>query len=94
MSLGGRTARHHKKRGGGLGGPDLGQRGGDLMNVYSTFRNGLADTIDSGANFIRSWLPEPIKKLTRDIDVHSILGGRVDLENNGITMGGGRRRRR
>lgn len=94
MSLGGRTARHHKKRrGGGPGGPDLGQRGGDLMNVYSTFRNGLADTIDSGANFIRSWLPEPIKKLTTDSGVHSILGGSVEGEVSGRTMGGGRRRR-
>ena len=93
MSLGGRTARRHKKRGGEHTGGDLGQRGGDLMGVYSTFRNGLADTIDSGANFIRSWLPEPIKNLTTDSGVHSILGGRVEREGSGTTISGGRRRR-
>lgn len=94
MSLGGRTARRHKKRGGEHTGGDFGQRGGDLMSVYSTFRNGLADTIDSGAKIIRSWLPEPIKKLTRDSGVYSILSGGVEEEVSGGTMGGGRRRRR
>jgi len=95
MSLGGRTSRHHKKRKGGEPtGPDFGQRGGSLMGVYSTFKNGLADTIDSSANYFRSWLPEPLKKLTTDGGVRSVFGGSVDLEGPGRTMGGGRRRRR
>jgi hypothetical protein len=95
MSSGGRTTRHHKKRrGGGPGGPDLGQRGGDLMSIYSTFKNGLADTFDSSANYFRTWLPEPLKKLTTDGGVRSVFGGSVDLEDTGRTMGGGRRRRR
>ncbi len=95
MSLGGRTARHHKKKGGGSpNGPDLVQRGGGLMGLYSDFRNSLADMIHNGANYARGWLPEPLKKLTTDGGVHSILGGSVGGEENGTTMGGGRRRRR
>jgi len=93
MSSGGRTTRHHKKRrGGGPGGPDLGQRGGDLMSIYSTFKNGLADTFDSSANYFRTWLPEPLKKLTTDGGVRSVFGGSIEPESN-TTMGGGRRRR-
>jgi hypothetical protein len=95
MSLGGKTSRHHKKRRGGEPtGVDLGQRGGSLMGVYSTFKNGLADTIDSSANYFRRWLPEPLKKLTTDSGVRSVFGGSVEGEDNGRTMGGGRRRRR
>lgn len=95
MSSGGRTTRHHKKRRGGEPtGVDLGQRGGNLMGIYSTFKNGLADTIDSSANYFRTWLPEPLKKLTTDSGVRSVFGGSVEGEDNGRTMGGGRRRRR
>jgi hypothetical protein len=94
MSSGGRTTRHHKKRRGGEPtGPNLGQRGGDLMGIYSTFKNGLADTFDTSANYFRTWLPEPLKKLTTDNGVRSVFGGSIEPEST-TTMGGGRRRRR
>jgi hypothetical protein len=95
MSLGGRTARvRNKKRGGGPGGPNVGeQRGGDLMGLYSDFRNSLADMIHNGANYARGWLPEPLKNLTKDSGVLTLMRGGVDQEGSGITMSGGRRRR-
>lgn len=93
MSLGGRTARRHKKRGGEHTGGDFGQRGGDLMGVYSTFRDGLVDTIHSGANFIRNLLPEFLKNLTTDSGVRSVFGGSLEGEGSGTTISGGRRRR-
>ena len=94
MSLGGRTARHaHKKKGGGSpNGPNVGQqRGGDLMGLYSSFRNSLAGMIDNGANYVRGWLPEPLKNLTTDGGVRTLMGGGVEREGTGITMGGGRK---
>jgi len=91
MSLGGRTARHRKKKGGGSSnGPGLGQSGGDLMGLYSDFRNSLAGMIHNGANYARGWLPEPIKKLTTDSGVHTLMGGSVEGES-GRTMTGGRK---
>jgi len=95
MSSGGRTTRHHKKRRGGEPtGVDLGQRGGgDLMGIYSTFKNGLVNTIDTSANYFRTWLPEPLKKLTTDSGVRSVFGGSIEPEST-TTMGGGRRTRR
>jgi hypothetical protein len=91
MSLGGRTARHHKKKGGGSpNGPNVGQqRGGGLMGLYSSFRNSLAGMIDNGANYLRGWLPEPLKNLTTDGGVRSVFGGSIEPESN-TTMGGGR----
>ena len=93
MSLGGRTARNHKKKGGGSSnGPNVGgQRGGDLMGLYSSFRNSLAGMIDNGANYVRGWLPEPLKNLTTDGGVHTLMGGSVEGEGSGRTMGGGRK---
>jgi len=95
MSLGGRTARHarhHKKKGGGSSnGPNLGgQRGGDLMGIYSDFRNSLAGMIRNAANYGREWLPEPLKNLTTDGGVHTLMGGSVEGEGGGRTMTGGR----
>ena len=94
MSLGGRTARHgHKKRkGGSSNGPNLeGQRGGDLMGLYSSFRNSLAGMIDNGANYVRGWLPEPLKNLTTDGGVHTLMRGGVEGEGSGTTITGGRK---
>ena len=94
MSLGGRTVRHHhhKKRGGSSNGPNVGgQRGGDLMGLYSSFRNSLAGMIDNGANYARGWLPEPLKNLTTDGGVHTLMGGSVEGEGSGRTMSGGTR---
>jgi hypothetical protein len=92
MSLGGRTARNHKKRkgGGSSNGPDLGQRGGDLMGLYLGFRNSLAGMIRNAANYGREWLPEPLKNLTTDGGVHTLMGGSVEGEGGGRTMTGGR----
>lgn len=93
MSLGGRTARRrdHKKKGGDSpNGPNVGQRGGDLMGLYSDFRNSLAGMIRNAANYGREWLPESLKNLTKDSGVNELLRGSVDLEGSGISMTGGR----
>lgn len=95
MSLGGRTARHarhHKKKGGGSpNGPNVGgQRDGGLMGLYSDFRNSLAGMIRNGANYARGWLPEPLKNLTTDGGVRTLIGERVEGEGSRRTMTGGR----
>ena len=93
MSLGGKTARrvHNKRKGGSSNGPNVGgQHGGDLMGLYSDFRNSLAGMIRNGANYARGWLPEPLKNLTTDGGVHTLMRGGVEEEGSGRTMTGGR----